>query len=162
MLTSPVLMMPRRGRRRMGSREVTLKMETINKCKKSTGQKCDTTRDTHATTAKDKILRLCGERHFEILNSKQFERKGGAMTNHQKQIAGKLTRSNWRQKLANIGKNRAATCCYNAAARRPFCAFRQTILSVCSPPFGNATGCPDFHTMTRQNQRSCCDSHISP
>lgn len=30
---------------------------------------------------------LCGERHFEILNSKQFERKGGAMTNHQKQIA---------------------------------------------------------------------------
>ena len=24
---------------------------------------------------------------FEILNSKQFERKGGAMTNHQKQIA---------------------------------------------------------------------------
>ena len=79
--------MPRRGRRRMGSREVTLKMQTINKCKKSTGQKCDTTRDRHGTTAKDKILRLCGKRHFEILNSKQFERKGGAMTNHQKQIA---------------------------------------------------------------------------
>ena len=62
-------------------------MQTINKCKKSTGQKCDTTRDRHVATAKDKILRLCGERHFEILNSKQFERKGGAMTNHQKQIA---------------------------------------------------------------------------
>ena len=43
--------MPRRGRRRMGSREVTLKMQTINKCKKSTGQKCDN----------------CQRQNFEIL-----------------------------------------------------------------------------------------------